>query len=461
MEPHENIKWLRLDIGDENMVKATFEQIFRAGGADFILHLAGYYDFTNKSHPEYERTNVKGTSFILKYARDLGIKRFIFTSSLVVTRFGKEGPLLNENSPADSASPYAVSKKKAEALLAQYSAVFPCSVIRCAAIFSDWCEYGPLYTLLTIWLSEGFDSNILTGRGEAAVPYLHTRDLNALIHRIINNSDVLKSYDIYVASPQGCSSQRELHELALRYYFGQARKIIFVPVWFAWISVAFINFAGWLRGKTPFIKPWMILMTDKKMMVDASKTYRILNWKPVDRFEIKRRLLFLIENKKSNPYEWVRRNEQAIQKAGKTHPNFIIYESMLHFEEQIIDDVLKELQKPEKKNNFYHYLLLDEKELLYRFKNLYKMLKTAVLLGDRLHVLQYARSLAVERFKEHFEVREVKNAINLLGDQTVRQLKTNGALKNLDLRIHDEILLTIQLIIDELEDSYERLSGLD
>ena len=53
---------------------------------------------------------------------------------------------------------------------------------------------------------------------------------------------------------------------------------------------------------------------------------------------------------------------------------------------------------------------------------------------------------------------EVKNAISLVGDLIVTHLKANAGLKNMGLRIHDEIQLTVQLIIDELEDSYDRLT---
>ncbi len=140
-------------------------------------------------------------------------------------------------------------------------------------------------------------------------------------------------------------------------------------------------------------------------------------------------------------------------------PNLLIYESMVNFEQDIIKEVLDDIFKPENEGQFKNYIELDNSELNYRFKNLYKMLKTAVVLGDRLHVLSYARSLAVERFKENFEVVEVINAISLVGDLIVNRLNKQESLKDIHLRIHDEILITVQLIIDELEDSYERLSG--
>ena len=459
VDPHENINWIRIDIGEEEMVAETFEKIRENGGADFLLHLAAYYDFKNKNHPEYLRTNINGTELILRYAQDLNLKRFIFASSLTVSDFGKDGPVLNEKSPPDANFPYALSKKEGEKIIQKYSKKFPCSVIRCAAIFSDWCEFGPLYVLLSMWLSERWDSNILTGRGEAALPYLHTRNLNALIYNIIKNTTMLKPYDIYLAGHDGCTSQRELHEISMRYNFGKAAKIHFFPTWFAWLCVASLYLIGVIRGKKPFIRPWMLKMTDKKMIIDASYTRKVLNWKPVERFEIKRRLLFLIENRKSNQYEWDRRNEQAITKGGETRLNLLIYESMVHLEQEIIGEILSLIHNPENEDRFRNYIQLDRQDLEFRFRNLYKMLKTAVVLDDRLHVLSYARTLAVERFKENFEVGEVINAITLVGDLIFNHINKVDGLMGNHLRIHDEVLLTVQLIIDELEDSYDRLSG--
>ncbi len=459
VERHDNINWIRLDIGDEEMVKEVFEGIVRDGGADFILHLAGFYDFTNTDNPEYERTNVKGTEFILKYAKLLNLKRFIFASSLTVTEFDKNDIVITEKSIPDANFPYARSKRKGENLIQEHCKDFPCAILRCAAIFSDWCEYGPLYILLSKWLSDSWDSNILPGKGEAALPYMHTKNLNSLIYLIIKQTSRLPRCGIYIASHDGCTAQKDLHNLALRYNFGRPDKLRFIPKWLAMLGVIGLNLLGKLKGKKPFIRPWMIIYTDKKMQIDASQTRKTVNWRPVERFQLQRRLLFLIENRKSNQYEWDRKNELALHEGSTIRPNLLIYESMVNFEQDVIREVLNDIFKPENEERFKNYIKLDNSEINYRFKNLYKMLKTAVVLGDRLHILSYARSLAVEHFKENFEVNEVINAISLMGDLIVNRLKKQESLKDIHLRIHDEILITVQLIIDELEDSYERLSG--
>jgi len=83
--------------------------------------------------------------------------------------------------------------------------------------------------------------------------------------------------------------------------------------------------------------------------------------------------------------------------------------------------------------------------------------------GDRIHILSYARNLASERYKEGFDVSEVTDAVQMVGDYIVKTLIKLPELTELpesldmDQRIYDGITLTIQLIVDELEDSFDKL----
>ncbi|MBW2575395.1 MAG: NAD-dependent epimerase/dehydratase family protein [Deltaproteobacteria bacterium] len=56
---HKNIHWLQLDITNQKNLRNVFRYIKDNGGADYVLHLAGYYDFTMKENPAYEQ--IKGT----------------------------------------------------------------------------------------------------------------------------------------------------------------------------------------------------------------------------------------------------------------------------------------------------------------------------------------------------------------------------------------------------------------
>ena len=456
---HANIEWIRLDIAHKEAVNHCFSQIAAKGGADFILHLAGYYDFENVAHPEFKRTNENGTRYILEAAKQLKLKRFIFSSSLTVTEFTNKDIIINEKSPADATFPYAVSKRICEEMVKEYTAHFPAAIVRLAAVFSDWCEYGPLYMLLTTWLSQHWDARILAGKGQAAIPYLHVKNLNKLFLSIITQTGRLPTCATLIGSPDGCTTQAELYEISNRYNFGEIRRPVFIPRWFAAFGVALRDLRGRITGNRPFERLWMIKYIDKQMRVDASATRRLLHWQPRSRFLIRRRLLFLIENMKSNPYEWKRKNLEAITKKGHIHPNLIIYEAMLHNEKDIVQKITKYLMQPDDDSLFPNYQKLDEEKLRKRVKHIYYMLKQAVRSGDRFQVLSYAHNLAIERFVEGFECTEVLNAVAFVGRSIVDALLQEAELKNMKQRIHDEIMMTIQLIEDEIEDSYEELTG--
>ncbi len=460
---HKNINWVRVDIGEKESVEKVFTDIAQNGGADYVIHLAGYYDFDGKDNKEYERTNINGTNYILESSKMLNIKRFIFASSLTVTQFKEPGLIINEQSPCDASFNYAVSKKKGEELVKKYSDDFPVAIIRLAAIYSDWCEYGPLYYFLKTWLEKNWRSNILAGKGESAVPYLHVKNLNTLFYKIILNTKKLPECDIYIASPDGCISQKKLYDIAVRYNLGRQKKPLFFPKWFSYLGVLFLDRAGSIIGKRPFERPWMIQYVDLKLNVNASYTHKKLNWDLRPRFDIRRRLLFLIEHMKSAPYEWHRKNLESIDRRKRINPNLKIYDAMRAVEEPVTAQILDAMYSDEYNTRFKKYRALKFDIHKERIVFIYSMIKTAVRTGDRIHILSYARNLASERYKEGFDVSEVSDAVQMVGDYIVKTLIKLPELTELpesldmDQRIYDGITLTIQLIVDELEDSFDRL----
>lgn len=464
---HENINWVRLDIAEKESVESFFQNIARKGGADFIIHLAGYYDFDGKDSNEYERTNVNGTKYLLEYAKELEIKRFIFASSLTVSNFDKPGIIIDEKSPADAQFEYAVSKRKGEEFVKNNAKYFPVAIVRLAAIYSDWCEYGPLYYFLITWLSKKWKSNILAGKGEAAVPYLHVKNLNTIFYKIIQNTENLDNSDIYIASPNGCTSQRELFAIAVRYNSGRQVEPIFIPKWFAYMGLVMLNAIGSVLNKRPFERPWMIKYIDLKLNVNATYTHKKLKWNPISRYDIRRRLLFLIEHMKSNPIDWHRKNLEALEKKNIVSLNLKIFETMHSLKEDNVLTIIEEMYSEKFVKRFPTYKQLKLGLHIERVRYIYSMFETAVRTGDRIHVLSYAQNLASERFKEGFKVYEVVEAIQFIGDFIVKtlleqpELTEHPDLQEMEERIYDGINLTTQLIIDELQDSFDRLKGIE
>ena len=229
VQPDANLRWTQVDIADWAMLQDLVQRVRDHGGVDYVVSLAGYYDFTNQDHPEYTRTNVQGTKNMLELAKELGVKRFVFASSQAACPFG---PMVTEETPPDAEMPYARSKRAGEELVREYAQWVPGTIVRIAAVFSDWCEYPPLYSLLNNWLSgKLLESRIIAGRGQSALPYIHVQDLVQFFLRVIEKSDSLEPLCTFLAGPDGAVSHQELFRIATQFHYKKNLQPLFINKW--------------------------------------------------------------------------------------------------------------------------------------------------------------------------------------------------------------------------------------
>lgn len=456
---HENIVWIRVDITNEQAIKKTLADIAARGGADFFLHLAGFYDFRNKPDPRYRSTNVQGTKYILEACPALNLSRFIFASSLAIIDFTEKSIVIDETTPANATFPYAVSKREAESLVRQFSGVFPCTIVRLAAIYSDWCEYLPLYSLLSTWLSQRWDRRLLVGSGRTAIPYLHIHDLIYFFSCILQMTEQLDCFQILNASPRISTSQRDLFKIACHYNYFQSLNPVYIPKWFAGFGIILRNSWGFTIHKRPFERLWMIKYMDKQMIVDSTHTQILLQWKPTRRYHITRRLLFLISKMKSDPYTWHHKNRIRLREKADESQYLKIYEAMINLKESIIHEILNELASKNNAGKFSTYQKMTSAALYHCVEYIYRMLENDVRTGDRSQIMEYAHHLAEHRYLENFPAEEVMEAIKLTTNVIIRSLLTQEQLKEMKQRIYDEIIITLQMAIDEVEETYAHLSS--
>lgn len=316
--PHEaglpigpGLHWFQVDIGHFEPLREVFYRIREMGGAELLLHLAAYYDFSGENHPEYARTNVIGTRNILKLAEPLNLKRFIYTSSVAACPFPEPGDAVTEETPPTAPVPYAQSKRQGEEMLHEYRDHIPSCIVRLAAIFSNWCEYEPLANFILAWCSNSWNCRILGGQGESAVPYLHARDLLAFYLRVIEMHETLEPMEILQASPHGSTTHYEMFREVTRSYFGSPRWAIFMPKPLAAIGIVMREKLGMLTGNMPFERSWMIDYIDLKLNIDASHTHRRLNWHPRPELSMVNTIPIMIENLRRNPELWRQRSYLA------------------------------------------------------------------------------------------------------------------------------------------------------
>jgi nucleoside-diphosphate-sugar epimerase len=450
---HPNIAWMQVDIGDRESLARTFREIATAGGAHYLLHLAAHYDFTGQKHPEYQRTNVTGTRNILDLARDLELKRIVFASSVAASAFPPLGSALTEQTPLDGDHVYAWSKRQGEAMIREFSQVIPTCTVRFGAVYSDWCEYVPLYVFLETWLGKSWRSRILAGKGESAIPYIHIREVAAFFCKLLSMEPTLERHEVFIASTDGSTSHKVLFDQASRSFFGRPRRAMCLPIPLARMGLSLLNLVGAAAGRQPFERTWMMRYVDRQLTIDASQTASRLGWQRDPRLRLERRLPFLIERMKSEPLQWHNRN-LAILRRTSGRPDLHILNALMQLEAEIVSVVVTEIKLPTNRVCFPRLSAMEDTELSWHTKLVLRLLYTSVQRSNRLLILDYFELSAVNRFEAGFTGDELCAFLQILGETVLSRLRVHPELASYAQEINDRITLPIEIGKDEIQVQY-------
>jgi len=455
---HPNLHWLQCDITNWTSMTEAIEYINKNGGADFVIHLAAFYDFTYKNNKAYDETNIGGTKNMLDLAMGVSAKRFIFASSIAACNFPSAGNSVNESTPPDADYHYARSKKAGELLAKEYSAKIPSTIVRFAAVYSDWCEFAPLYKFLSNWLSKRIDSRIIGGKGESSIPYIHIRDLCRLIKSVLDKSDELDTYNVFCASPSGSTTHSAIYDISTNYFFGKSANPFHIPKYIAYPGLLLRNLLKFLHltAEEPFERFWMIRYIDRKLDVDSSYTQSSLEWQPTPRYHITRRLLFLLEKMKSHPSEWKVKNEAALKRVtGRI--NLILYEKMVEQKDVLLLKINEEILDENPSNVFDKFIAMDKKDFECYTSVIFHLLLAAIRSSDRSLFLIYIDKIAVNKFADGFEPVPIRESLKVFSDVIIPHLSCYKELAKFKQEIYDYVGLTLQIAQDEIEDLYDEL----
>ena len=259
-------------------------------------------------------------------------------------------------------------------------------------------------------------------------------------------------------SPDQPTSFLDLFKAATRFYLGEQREPIRLPIWVARLGVFLRDILGRLRGKRPFERMWMTRYIDKEFPTDCTYTRQTIGWNPRDRYRLEHRILYLIENLKSVPEEWHRKNMARVMRFKTQRPILSLVQEMHSLRVELVDEIHSFLAAPENRTIFPYYQQLEEERLRYFVDRQYGNLFTSVRHGDRSVMIGFAHDLAKVRHSEGVNVAELCGALTATGNIITHRLYADSRLESMKLLVHDHITLAIQLAIDEVEDTYERLS---
>ncbi|HEX7527614.1 MAG TPA: hypothetical protein VF425_00775, partial [Thermoanaerobaculia bacterium] len=327
-------------------------------------------------------------------------------------------------------------------------------IVRFAALFSDWCEYPPLFMFLETWLSPAWNRGILGGHGRSAIPYLHVKDVVSLLRRVLDLAPTLAPGEILIASPDVATSHEELFEAATLSHYGTRKEPFHVPKALCGPGMTARDLLGRLTGARPFEQPWMARYIDLVMTVDASRTRERLGWAPRPRLEIIRRLPFLLEHLKTDPVEWHHLNRAAMTRV-ELPSNLRLYALLERHQDEILRSYGELLLDPKGSGRFPSYRTISPEDQSWNHRVVLRHLMNAVRTKENGLLVAYCRDLAVRRFEQRIEGAELCDALEGLNLVCFRALRRDPESADMRQLMLDLITMALRCGCDEVQEVFE------
>ncbi len=267
-EPYAAARWVRCDVGAADAV-----EILRAAfaGADVLVHLA-WAIHPRRDDPPMRRTNLDGSTNVLRAAAQTGVPHIIAASSVAAyTPAGRWDRVSEEWTLSGvPGSAYSLGKVELEKQLDSFAVsrpsvrvarVRPCGIVQAeaSAELADW--------ILPPWLPRG-----ILGRSLLPVPVwpgfrlqvIHSADVAAAIRLIMRHQ---------AAGAFNLAAEPLLRADTIADTFGgpglpMPRRALGAAAWF-----------GWRTGIQPLHPAWLVL-ADRACLVDTANARRDLGWTP-------------------------------------------------------------------------------------------------------------------------------------------------------------------------------------
>jgi len=209
---------------NNSILSAMLAAVIGVGAA----HAQNTGAFVNFESPQVHPLDITpdGQTLLATNTADGQLEVFSLVSGLPVRRgsvqvgvevacaYPPPGRSLTEASPPDGEHLYSITKRIGEEMLREYRDDFHSVIVRFAALFSDWCEYAPLFFFLGTWLSPAWNARLLGGKGLSAVPYLHIREVPRFFHALLAAGIYLPPSPYEVAFLSTAHTEQDLRTLA-------------------------------------------------------------------------------------------------------------------------------------------------------------------------------------------------------------------------------------------------------
>jgi hypothetical protein len=217
------------------------------------------------------------------------------------------------------------------------------------------------------------------------------------------------------------------------------------------------DWSGTVFGGRPFERPWMARYIDRELPVVARRTRERLGWSPRERLGLLRRLPFLVENYRSDPGEWNRRNYAAMDKRRNT-----LHLKIHWLLERHQDEIERELEERLRAGDPGAGRLPaggPGRDGRWERRRVLHQLMSAIRTRDMSSFTAYCRRIADRRFDAGDLPEEAGRVLAELREACLAVLRRDPEAAPVLGPVEDQIGMTTLFGRDQIEERYEELLG--
>ncbi len=250
------------------------------GGCDALIHVAADYRLWVPDPAEMYRANVEGTRELLRLAREVGVRRVVYTSSVATMGFRKDASIVDEETPVSQAD--MIGHYKRSKWMAEQEAIEAARAGQEVVILNPTTPVGsmdvkptPTGRIIVDFLNRKFPAYVDTG--------LNLVDVDEIARMHIAALERGRFGERYILGGENLTLKQILDRLGAM--TGLPSPTMKVP---HAVAMAFAFFdetiTGKLRGKEPRATVEAVRMGKKMMWASSAKAERELGWRvlPVD-----------------------------------------------------------------------------------------------------------------------------------------------------------------------------------
>jgi len=265
-------------------------------GCDAVFHVAADYRLWVDDPEQMYKANVEGTRALLKAAKESGVRRVVYTSSVATMGFISNGHLADENSPVslqNMIGPYKRSKFMAEqlAMEAGRKEMYVVTVNPTTPGGDHDIKPTPTGRIVVDFLKKKFPAYVDTG--------LNLVDVDECARGHVEAFEKGQSGERYILGGENLTLKQILDKLGA--ITGLPSPTIKIPYVVA-LAAGVVDevFTGRIMGKEPRATIDAVRMGKKKMFVTSAKAERELGWRQVS-----------VDNALQRAVDWFRANGYA------------------------------------------------------------------------------------------------------------------------------------------------------